>query len=126
MKAGVRKFGAASCQVSRTFEVPASMRDHMMEITEVFTPIEQRGEGFATKLIGLVCDEADAANKLLLIHVQPFGDPDLSASQLEQWYADSFGFVRLQEKPLLMARPVGATPRYLTALKPINQAIQLQ
>jgi hypothetical protein len=126
MKPGPRKFGAATCKVSRTVQVPVHMRDHMMEVSAVFTPIEERNQGFATKLMGLVCDEADAANKLLLIHVQPYGEPDLGASQLEKWYGDTFGFIRIQEKPLLMARAVGATPRFLNNLTPIGQAIQLQ
>lgn len=126
MKAGQRKFGAATCKISRTVQVPVHMRDHMMEVSAVFTPIEQRGNGYATKLIGLVCDEADAAGKLLLIHVAPYGDPDMGASQLENWYADKFGFVRIQEKPLLMARAVGSTPRFLTTLTPIGKATQTQ
>lgn len=126
MKPGTRKFGAATCKVGRTVQVPVHMRDHMMEVSAVFTPIEERKQGFATKLMGLVCDEADKHGKLLLIHVQPYGEPDLGASQLEKWYADTFGFIRIQEKPLLMARAVGATPRFLNNLTPIGQAIQLQ
>lgn len=124
MKPGIRKFGGASCKVTRTVQVPEKLRNHMMEVSGIYTPIEQRGQGHATKLMGLVCDEADAAGKLLLIHVQPYGDPDLSAAQLEKWYSDKFGFVRIQDKPLLMARAVGATPRFLTTLTPISQAIQ--
>lgn len=123
MKAGQRKFGAATCKVGRTVQVPVHMRDHIIEMSAVYTPIEERKQGFATKLIGLVCDEADAAGKLLLIHVQPYGDSDLGVSQLEKWYADKFGFTRIQDKPLLMARQVGATPRFLTNLTPIGQAI---
>lgn len=98
----------------------------MMELSSVFVPIDQRKQGWATKMVGLVCDEADAAGKLLLIHVQPYGDPDLGASQLEKWYGDKFGFSRIQDEPLLMARPVGATPRFLTTLSPIGQAVQNQ
>jgi len=126
MKPGIRKFGAATCKVSRTVQVPAHMRDQMMELSAVFVPIDQRKQGWATKLVSLVCDQADAAGKLLLIHVQPYGDPDLGASQLEKWYGDKFGFARIQEEPLLMARPVGATPRFLTNLSPIGQAVQTQ
>lgn len=126
MKAGTRKFGGASCKVGRTVQVPVHMRDHIMEVSAVFTPIEERKQGFATKLMGLVCDEADAAGKLLLLHVHPYGDPDLSASQLEQWYSDKFGFTKIQEQPLLMARAVGATPRFLETLTPTGKAILTQ
>jgi len=126
MKPGTRKFGAATCKVGRTVQVPVHMRDHMMEVSAVFTPVDQRKQGFATKLMGLVCDEADAANKLLLLHVKPYGEPDLGASQLEKWYADKFGFTKIQETPLLMARAVGATPRFLETLTPIGKAILTQ
>lgn len=123
---GQRKFGAATCKVGRTVQVPAHMRDSIVELSAVFVPVDQRKQGFATKLVGLVCDEADQAGKLLLIHVQPYGDPDLGVSQLEKWYGDKFGFQRIQDKPLLMARPVGATPRFLNNLTPIGQAIKTQ
>lgn len=126
MKSGIRNFGGASCKVSRTVQVPEKLRNHIMEVSSIYTPIEERNQGHATKLMGLVCDEADAAGKLLLIHVQPYGEPDMSASQLEKWYADKFGFIRIQDEPLLMARAVGATPRFLAALTPISQAIQQQ
>jgi N-acetylglutamate synthase-like GNAT family acetyltransferase len=124
MKSGVRKFGAATCKVVRTVQVPAHMRDHVMELSSVHVPAEERRQGFASKLVGLVCDEADADNKLLLLHVQPFGEPGMCTGQLERWYAEQFGFTRIQERPLLMARAVGSTPRFLETLNPIAQAVR--
>lgn len=126
MKPGNRKFGAATCKVGRTVQVPVHMRDSIIEVSAVFTPIEERKQGFATKLMGLVCDEADASGKLLLLHVYPYGEPDMGVGQLEKWYSDKFGFIKIQEEPLLMARAVGATPRFLTTLTPIGEAIKVQ
>lgn len=116
MKLGVRKFGAATCKLSRTVQVPEKMRDDVVELSSLHCPVEERRNGFASQLVQEICDEADAAGKLLLIHVQPFAEEGMSRAHLRHWYAGRFGFQEIQAKPLLMARMVGATPRM--SLKP--------
>ena len=120
MKLGKRAFGAASCKLGRTVQVPESMRDDIVELSALFCPAAQRREGFATALVGEVCNEADDAGKVLLLHVAPYAAGGLDKEQLTQWYADRFGFQPIQAEPLLMARMVGATPRQ--SIKPVAHA----
>lgn len=120
MQPGIRKFGAATCKVGRTVQLPVHMRDRVLEVSALFCPVEQRGQGFACELMHQVCQEADQVGMLLLIHVQPFGEPDMGRTQLATWYATHFGFGPIQPEPLLMARAPGATPRILST--PVAQA----
>ena len=113
MEPGPRKFGAATCRVGRTVQVPVRMRDRMREVSALYCPPEQRGQGFARELMHAVCAESDAANTVLMVHVEPFGDSDMTREQLATWYAEHFGFGPIQSEPLLMARMPGATPRML-------------
>ncbi len=119
---GERKFGAATCKVGPSVQIPKRMRDRIVEMSGLFCPPEQRGQGFATELVHSVCREADDANYVVLIHVQPYGEIGMSEAQLAEWYARTFGFAPIQVKPLLMARMPGSTPRLLT---PIAQAVQV-
>lgn len=123
MKLGKRVFGAASCKLGRTVQVPAHMRDGIVELSGLFCPAEQRREGFATSLVDMICNEADDDGKVLLLHVAPYAPGGMSKEQLAAWYAGRFGFQPIQAEPLLMARMVGATPR--TTLNPVAQAAQL-
>jgi len=124
MKLGKRVFGAASCKLGRTVQVPEHMRDSIVELSALFCPAAQRREGFATALVGEICNEADDEGKVLLLHVAPYAPGGLDKAQLTQWYADRFGFQAIQAEPLLMARMVGATPRQ--TIKPVAAAaIQL-
>lgn len=121
---GNYKRGQATCLVKRSVQVPQEMREGLREITKLFTPIAERGKGHANALLTAVCEEADAKSLVLLVHVEPFGEPDLGASQLEQWYA-KFGFQVIQDEPKLMARMVGSTPRVLSAAtKAVGLAIE--
>lgn len=119
MKLGARKFGAATCKLGRTVQVPAHMREQIVELSALHVPIEQRREGFATALLTEICKEADAAGKLLLLHVKPFSDGVMSASQLATFYS-RFGFQDIQPDPRLMARMPGSTPR--SGLTPVAEA----
>lgn len=120
MKLGLRKFGAATCRLGRTVQVPAHMRDDIVELSALHVPVEQRREGFATRLLTQLCQEADEAGKLLLLHVKPFSDGVMSESQLAAFYA-AFGFQDIQPRPRLMARMAGSTPR--SGLTPVAEAI---
>lgn len=104
--------GEATCLVKRSVQVPMEMRNGLREISKLETPVEHRGKGHATELLKAICDEADTQALVLLLHVAPFGDTDLGASQLERWY-EKFGFQTIQAEPKLMARMVGGTPRVL-------------
>lgn len=123
MKLGKRVFGAASCKVGRTLQVPEHMRDRIREVSAVYVPIDQRKQGFATELMCALCNEADADGYVLLIHVNAYGDPDLSNSQLETWY-ERFNFMTIQSEPKLMARQPGSTPRFLTPIATATQQLQ--
>ena len=93
MQIGVRKLGYASCTLGYTEAIP-NLR--LLEISNVFTEEHRRGEGFASKLINKICDEADEAGVGLILM------PDTSV--LESWYK-TFGFVTIQTEPAtLMAR----------------------
>jgi GNAT superfamily N-acetyltransferase len=112
MKLGKRQFGAATCKVGSSIQIPKHMRDGIREISAVYVPPEQRRQGFATKLIEQLCQEADEAGLVLLLHVQGFSDEQIGNGNLRDWYT-RFGFAPIQAEPLLMARMVGATPRFL-------------
>lgn len=120
MELGSRKLGAATCKVSRSVQVPVRMRDRIREVSSLYCPAEERGQGFAKELMFSLCTEADQENFVLLVHVQPYADPYMSKEQLAEWYATHFGFGPIQAAPLLMARMPGATPRILKT--PIAQA----
>lgn len=125
MPTGERKVGPACCRVRQCTALPERMRAKTREVVDVETPFEEQGKGYATTLLHKVCREADAANLVLVLSPQPYGDNiNLSKEQLEQWYERSFGFQVLQRAPMvLMARMPGATPRMLQ-LNPVIEAIQ--
>lgn len=125
MPTGERKVGPARCRVRQCTALPERMRPRTREVVDVETPFEEQGKGYATTLLHKVCREADAANMVLVLSPQPFGDNiNLSKEQLEQWYERSFGFQVIQHQPMvLMARMPGATPRMLQ-LNPVIEAIQ--
>src|SRR6185369_11344642 len=50
MKFGTRQFGAASCSVRASVQVPKDMRATVVEVSSLWCPPEQRGQRFATKL----------------------------------------------------------------------------
>lgn len=117
------KVGAATCRVRCTNAVPASMRHGIREVTSLQVPAAEQGKGYATTLMHSVCREADAANIVLVLWPQPFGDDvALSRGQLVDWYSRTFGFQVIQPDPVLMARMPGATPRLLR-LNPTIEAI---
>lgn len=115
MKTGERSLGPAKLRVRQCPSLPAQLQKTTRELVNVETPFAQQGKGYMTSLIHKVCREADAANMVLLLTPQPYGDNiNLSKDQLMEWYASSFGFHVIQVKPMvLMARMVNGTPKLL-------------
>lgn len=115
--------GNASCRVRRTNAVPAALREQVRELASLEVPAGEQRKGYATTLVHEVCRDADAAGVVLVLWPKPWGEhAAMSAEQLADWYARAFGFQVIQPEPLLMARPVGATPRLL-ALRPVARAV---
>jgi len=124
MKTGDRSVGPAKLRVRQCPALPPALQKTTRELVNVETPFEQQGKGYMTTLIHKVCREADAANLVLVLTPQPYGDNiNLSKQQLEDWYARSFGFHVIQREPMtLMARMVNGTPQALQ-LTPITEAL---
>jgi hypothetical protein len=124
MKTGPRSVGAASLRIRQCPALPPALQKTTRELVNVETPFAEQGKGYMTTLIHKVCREADAANLVLVLTPQPYGDNiNLSKQQLEEWYARSFGFHVIQREPMtLMARMVNGTPKMME-LTPITEAL---
>jgi hypothetical protein len=124
MKTGDRSVGPAKLRVRQCPALPPALQKTTRELVNVETPFAEQGKGYMTTLIHKVCREADAANIVLVLTPQPYGDNiNLSKQQLEDWYARSFGFHVIQREPMtLMARMVNGTPQALQ-LTPITEAL---
>lgn len=124
MKTGDRSVGPAKLRVRQCPALPPALQKTTREIVNVETAFEEQGKGYATTLIHKVCREADAANLVLVLSPQPWGDNiNLSKQQLEDWYTRSFGFHVIQREPMtLMARMINGTPQALQ-LTPITEAL---
>lgn len=124
MPSGQRKVGQATCRVRQCNALPAAMRPKTRELVSLHVPTSHRNQGYATTLMYKVCREADAAGLTLLLWPKAYDDlGGLSDQYLEGWYAERFGFHRIQQNPVLMARMPGSTPRLLE-LTPITAALQ--
>jgi N-acetylglutamate synthase-like GNAT family acetyltransferase len=124
MQTGIRKVGPASVKVRQTNAIPLHMRARTREVTALEVPEAEQRKGYATTLMHKVCREADAANIVLILWPNPYGDNiALSRAQLIDWYARQFGFSAIQSDPVLMARLPHSTPRVL-ALNPVIEALQ--
>lgn len=105
MKIGIRALKNASLQVSMPTALPKKMHQGTREISHVDVPENLRRQGMATRLLQMVCKEADEANMVLFLQVGPFGEgPRMDKEELRIWYETSFGFTPIQVEPLLMAR----------------------
>ena len=124
MKTGDRSVGPAKLRVRQCPALPPALQKATRELVNVETPFAEQGKGYMTTLIHKVCREADAANLVLVLTPQPYGDNvNLSKQQLEDWYARSFGFSVIQREPMtLMARMVNGTPQALQ-LTPVTEAL---
>jgi len=95
MKPGTIQLGNASLHISYPQIVPGNLRGFSREITEFFVPEEFRGNGEGTELLKDVCDQADAEHILLLL---------IADTEKMAMYYGRFGFVAIQDKPILMVR----------------------
>lgn len=98
---GIRRSGAASLELKRTEAVPESMRDGIRELSNLFTTEDKRRKGDATMLMYQVCYEADKKGFVLLLEAK--AKDGMPQDKLVKFY-EGFGFITLQNKPLLMAR----------------------
>ena len=99
MKLGQRTNGAASLTLSHSTALPSRLRE-VVEVSQVSTDPESRRQYLATGLLREVCNEADREHVVLML--LPEGE-----DWLQCWY-ERFGFIRIQENPVLMARkPMG-------------------
>ena len=124
MKTGDRSVGPAKLRVRQCPALPPALQKTTRELVNVETPFAEQGKGYMTTLIHKVCREADKAGLVLVLTPQPYGDNiNLSAQQLEDWYARSFGFCVIQTVPMtLMARMINGTPK-LMELAPLTKAL---
>ena len=100
MTPGPRKFKSASCRVAVPEGLPDDMQDGIREIVEVKSDNPRKGHG--TRLMHDLCTEADVDGCVLMLQVNQFDDgPD--NSKLQHFYS-RFGFLVVQDAPLLMAR----------------------
>lgn len=106
MKAGKREFYGASLKLAHSTAVPGHIRGAILELSKLETLAHNRKQGYATALMHLVCKEADESGTVLILMPRPFGDAELGSTQLETWY-ERFGFFRIQDDPVLMARGPG-------------------
>ena len=112
MQEGVRHYENASCRIKLCAALPKHMRSKTRELVNLDVPDNLRRTGLATQLLENVCDEADAHNITLILFPKPFGNvPGMSQSQLEAWYERRFGFIPIQQKPVMMARMPHSTPK---------------
>jgi hypothetical protein len=112
MKTGHWNYWQASCHVGSSVQIPAHMRERVLEVSKLYVPPEHRRLRYADGLMTVLCAEADKSEKVLLVHCQPFGD-SIEPDALKGFY-ERHGFQQIQPEPLLMARPIGGTPGRVT------------
>jgi GNAT superfamily N-acetyltransferase len=112
----------ASCKVAPNADLPAEMRDSVLEVSSVWTDAEHRGQGFATELLASVCEDADCANKVLILQPRPY-DQGISKDKLIAWYK-RFGFIVTQKDPVLMARAPSFKARQTMTSAAVDKVIR--
>jgi N-acetylglutamate synthase-like GNAT family acetyltransferase len=101
---GLRKSGAASLMLGTCKALPEHMQEDIREITSLQTEEPERRKSHATILLHQVCYEADKKQKVLMLMPDSVGE--MSNKQLMKFY-EKFGFKKIQDNPVLMARPHG-------------------
>ena len=101
MTEGLRTHRSASLRVAMATGLPEDMRLLTRELIDVRSTNARKGH--ANGLLAEVCHEADMWWMTLVIQVRPFGDAGMDDARLERFYK-KFGFRRIQDSPLLMAR----------------------
>lgn len=98
---GERKVGSAVLELVKTNAVPDHLRHSIREITKLSTAETERRKGFATALLNMICYEADKNKILLILTAESTGA--MTNKRLVKFY-QSFGFKKIQNGPILMAR----------------------
>lgn len=115
LKPGTITLGPASLHLSYSALVPPNLRGNALEITELLTAVNERGQNHANSLMQDVCEQADQAGKLLLLMPETYGqDGGLTTEQLSDWYQRRHGFVVLQLSPktILVRMPARAAAKW--------------
>lgn len=117
LKPGRIELGAASLELSYCGFVPPAERGRVLEITNLLTKGTERRQNHANSLMQDVCEQADQANKLLLIMPEAFDQGGLTTAQLVDWYTRKFGFSYLQQFPkvILIRMPRTAAQQWAAA-----------
>lgn len=100
MNPGPRTHKQASLRVAIAEGLPVEMWEKTREIVGVQS-LNQR-KGHATALMWTVCAEADRAWLTLVVQPKSFAN-GMGDDKLIAWYS-RFGFVKIQDTPVLMAR----------------------
>lgn len=88
-------------RLQKSDALPESL-DRVRELIGLTTDSKFRKQGFASKLMKEVCNAADFEQIVLLLQPRSF-DFKQSSKTLEKFYV-KFGFIKIQNKPTLMAR----------------------
>jgi len=101
MKPGTIQLGNASLHIGYPQIVPGNLRGFAREITEFNVPEDFRGNGEGSELLKEVCEQADQHDIMLIL---------IADTEKLAMYYGRFGFVPIQDKPILMVRkPYGAS-----------------
>jgi GNAT superfamily N-acetyltransferase len=128
MEVGFRRLGHASARVKVCDALPEHMRGGTREVHELWTDPKGRRTGHATSLMHSICREADQRGIVLIVIVAPFskdGESNgMTKDKLDAWYRTEFGFQTMQARdPLILVRPVEATPKVRLRLSPVTMAV---
>lgn len=104
MAPGERHYRTATLMIGHSKALPEHMREGVRELTSLETAVEDRRMGYATTLMHSVTAEADIAGIVLMIVVQPYGEHGITDMGRLQKFYERFGFARIQDEPVLMAR----------------------
>jgi hypothetical protein len=99
LKPGRITLHGASLDLSYSGIVPIADRDRVLEISNLFTLRTERRNNAAHSLMQDVCEQADQANKLLMLMPEAFDHGGPTTAQLVDWYSRKFGFTTLQSTP---------------------------
>jgi N-acetylglutamate synthase-like GNAT family acetyltransferase len=89
--------GPATCRIRRCNKLSEHMVKHTRELCDLYVPPAERRKGHATALVREVLKQADAAGLVLLVR---------PPSDVQDWFG-RFGFMKIQDAPLLLARNAG-------------------
>lgn len=125
MKPGSRSVGPASCHIKFSQVVDVTKRGLVRELTDMQTSSEWRGCGYASQLLKAVCAEADKADIMLIVRVEPYGETGLDTQEATLWYA-RHGFKAIQQGPVVMMRPAHVHPGHQEVRDDIERSLPVK